>query len=729
MRRLCIYILTFLIVFGNFITAYAKQPGNVVMIILNGLTLDDLKDNDLPNIKRLIDTGCIAVMNSNAAATKNEPGSFLTIGAGVRAYAGVETGQGYNEDEEYINGSAGDFYSLYTGMMPYGEVVVPGILQIKKANEGYYEDIRPGLMGETLKDAGIPVTVLGNSDRPNIKRRYAPLIGMDEDGVVAYGDVSSRMNIEDSSYPFLTKTNYDYLNEKLKDSLDRGGLTIVELGDMARVDDFMSFTSQERGMALRSKVLRDIDEFIGNILNEVDISRDMVMIVDPYPGRDSLLKQEMLTPIIVAGPGFGNGYLKSDTTKRPGIVANLDVAVTVLNYFGIDKPAVMAGHRLYNGGSGSLESLYEMNQRTTAVHVIRPVAVRYYVGVQIGILFVSLLFIYLLKRYVYIIKYLLMGDMLVPFILLILPMFDIRTLSMTLLAITGLSAVMIYIISLFLKDSYKIVTFIGLVTVFAIALDLFTGANLIKTSVLGYDPIGGARYYGIGNEYVGVLIGAALLGISGLMDRYNIRILRYISIGIMMILIFLVAAPSYGTNLGGTIAAAMAFFTFAILIIRNKVTFRDIIYAGILTTAVVLCLFIVDMFIGATHIGELARNVATQGMGALNEVAIRKLATNLRLIRYTIWTRVLLASIIVLAALSYRPTDMLKKLFAEYPYLYKGFVSGLIGTLFVLVANDSGIVAAATLIIFIVPPIVIMTIDRLIGERYTYENTSSGKEK
>ncbi|MDI6600896.1 MAG: hypothetical protein QME46_03855 [Thermoanaerobacteraceae bacterium] len=729
MKRLYIYILALLIVFSSIIPAYAEEPKNFVLIVMNGLNLDDLRDNDLPNIRHLMDMGSIAVMNSNAAATKNEPGSFLTIGAGVKATAGVETSQGYNRDEEYINGMAEELYRIYTGMEPSGEVIVPGIAQVKKANEGRYEDIRPGLLGETLEDAGIPVTVLGNSDRPNLTRRYAPLIGMDENGVVAFGDVSWRMNKKDNSYPFLIKTDYDYLNQRFLDSLNRGGLTIIELGDMARADDFMSFTSQERGMALRSKVLTDIDEFIGNILNEIDISRDMVMIVSPYPGKDSLLKQEMLTPIIMAGPGLDKGYLISDTTKRSGIVANLDIAVTVLDYFGIDKPAGMTGHRLYDGGSGSLESLYEMNQRTTAIHVIRPAVVRYYVGAQIVILFVSLLFIYLLKRYVYIIKYLLMGDMLVPFILLILPLFDIRTLSITLLAITGLSAVMVYIISLFFKDSYKIVTFMGLLTVFAIALDLFTGANLIKTSILGYDPIGGARYYGIGNEYVGVLIGAALLGISGIMDRYKMGILRYINIGIMLVLTFLVAAPSYGTNLGGTIAAAMAFFTFAILITREKVTFRDIIYAGILTAAVVLGLFIVDMSIGATHIGELARNVATQGIGALNTVAIRKLATNLRLIRYTIWTRVLLASIIVLAALSYRPTDLLKKLFAEYPYLYKGFISGLIGTFFVLVANDSGIVAAATLIIFIVPPIVIMTIDRLIGERYTYENTSSGEEK
>lgn len=709
-KRICIYIFIFLMVLGTAVPAVAESPKNFVLIVLNGINLDDLKDNDLPNIQHLLDMGAAAVMNSNAAAAKNEPGSFLTIGVGTRAYSGVETAQGYNKDEVYMKGRAGDFYRLYTGIEPYGEVVVPGITGVIEANS----QVNPGQLGKTLRDAGIPVTVLGNSDRPDLVRRYAPLIGMDENGVVPFGDVSGRVNVEDSSYPFLIRTDYDYLGEKLEESLRRGGLTIIDLGDITRVDDFLSFTTEERGMQVRSKVLKDIDDFIGTVLDKVDVSRDMVVAAGPYPGRDSLLKQEMLTPVIAAGPGLENGYLTSDTTKRPGIVANYDITATVLDYFGIDNPDGIIGHAFKYGGEGNLQSLYEMNQRITAVHILRPPVVRYYVGVQIVILLVSLLFIYLFKGHMYIIKYLLMGDMMVPFVLLILPFFDIRSLPATLIATAGLSAAMIYILRLIFKDSYRIITFIGLITALSIAADLLTGANLIKNSILGYDPIGGARYYGIGNEYVGVLIGSAVLGVAGIMDRYKMGILRYINIGLMLLLTFLIAAPNYGTNLGGTVAAAMAFFVMSIMIVKGKMTFKDFIYAGIFTAIVIIGLFIVDMSIGATHIGELAKDVAAEGIGALNEVALRKLSTNLRLIRYTIWTRVLLASIVVLAALSYRPSDLLKKIFSDHPYMYRGLISGLVGTFFVLIANDSGIVAAATLIIFIVPPIVILAIDRLM---------------
>jgi hypothetical protein len=200
------------------------------------------------------------------------------------------------------------------------------------------------------------------------------------------------------------------------------------------------------------------------------------------------------------------------------------------------------------------------------------------------------------------------------------------------------------------------------------------------------------------------------------MDRHSDKTknLRFINIAAMFFIAFLMAAPSYGADLGGTIAAIMAFLMMSIMFFKDKISFKDIVYSTIVMVAVIVCLFIVDMSLGATHIGELARNVAVQGFGPLNEIALRKLATNLKLIKYTIWSRVMLASIAVLGALSYKPRGLMKNIFADNPYLYRGFISGLIGTFFVLVANDSGIVAAATLIIYMVPPIVVLAIDKII---------------
>ena len=45
----------------------------------------------------------------------------------------------------------------------------------------------------------------------------------------------------------------------------------------------------------------------------------------------------------------------------------------------------------------------------------------------------------------------------------------------------------------------------------SLLIDMLTGSHLMQRNLLGYSAIEGARYYGIGNEAMGVLIGALLV--------------------------------------------------------------------------------------------------------------------------------------------------------------------------------------------------------------------------
>ena len=57
------------------------------------------------------------------------------------------------------------------------------------------------------------------------------------------------------------------------------------------------------------------------------------------------------------------------------------------------------------------------------------------------------------------------------------------------------------------------------VTALVIAADALTGGALARSSVLGHSTLIGARFYGVGNEFMGVLLGAALVGAAGLWRR------------------------------------------------------------------------------------------------------------------------------------------------------------------------------------------------------------------
>src|SRR5207249_2301774 len=70
-------------------------------------------------------------------------------------------------------------------------------------------------------------------------------------------------------------------------------------------------------------------------------------------------------------------------------------------------------------------------------------------------------------------------------------------------------------------------------------------------------------FYGLGNEYVGVLIGMSLLGVLAFEER--LRRHRWLQAAFFLGLVLLIGSPSAGANMGGALAAAAGFSTALIL--------------------------------------------------------------------------------------------------------------------------------------------------------------------
>ena len=56
----------------------------------------------------------------------------------------------------------------------------------------------------------------------------------------------------------------------------------------------------------------------------------------------------------------------------------------------------------------------------------------------------------------------------------------------------------------------------------------------------------------------------------------------------------------------------------------------------------------------------------------------------------------------------------MKNISNKYPMIFKGFIASMVGCLVTLLVNDSGIVAAATASIYILIPILIISINMII---------------
>src|SRR5690606_38216459 len=90
----------------------------------------------------------------------------------------------------------------------------------------------------------------------------------------------------------------------------------------------------------------------------------------------------------------------------------------------------------------------------------------------------------------------------------------------------------------------------------SLIVDQLTGARLIRDSPLGYDVISGSRFYGMGNEYMGVMIASICTGSCAMLQRLrDSSIGRVITTLIFLMGLFTMVSPRLGANVGGSIAA------------------------------------------------------------------------------------------------------------------------------------------------------------------------------
>jgi len=691
------------------------------LIVLDRVSINDIEK--LPNLKKLIEKGSIGLMNTKCAGNFEPAGCYLTIGAGTRASA---SGKGKLALMEYEihNGFKGEkIYKNLTGNEVYGKILVPEIPLLIEENLKQDHEIVPGLLGETLKSSGITVSLLGNADTFDEKNRLAALIAMDGKGQIFNGKIDINP-IYDEESPFFFTTNYERMYEEYLKLRSLGGLIVIYIGDLVRADEYYKFSDKTRGYFLRFNSLKKADTFIGKITNTVNFSRELLIVVTPFPSYWSIKNKEYLTPLIISGNNIKKGLVISDTTKRPGIVANIDIAPTILSFFDLKVPYPMLGKAIKSFiYTNTLSYLINLNKKITMNYISRPYIIKTYVFMQIFgvILFLSYIFKLFFVKPNWLI-YFFLFNLTVPAALLFPFIFEANSLSNKILILT-LTSFIITIISILISKNQKnpiySITFICMATSLLISFDLLFQAKWMKNSLLGYDVIGGARYYGIGNEYMGVLFSSTIMGISSFFEIAKVNeSFKKVIMGLLFFTIFfMISSPYFGSNVGGAIASFGAFLTTYILYFYKISDYKIYIKNFVISSIVLAIILIIFCKFGPqSHLTLLVFSLKSQGLKPLYLVVIRKLSMNYRLFKYTPWTKALLFSLLTLLILTKWPVGFFKKMNKNYPFLFKGIAGTSFGTFLALVFNDSGIVAAATSMIFSCLPVLILSIKE-IGER------------
>lgn len=723
----------------------------VVIVAVDKLAMEDFADYSqaLSEVVDRIPDGAIGMMNVRTAAAANSANGYLSLAVGGRAVAGNWAGRALMREETHMGEPADRSYQGLTGRPPNGDIVHLGIGELLRNGSLSDGAVRSESLGSILQREGRTAAVIGNSDVLGERRRYAALLAMDLDGVIPIGDVGEDTLVEDPDFPGGMRTDFTAIAERLRayESFRPLDVIVIDVGDLARLEAMEPFLSPGRASALREATLQRIASFVTGLLDNAAQGletgnavgrRQVIYVISPSPSTMLGRGGTLLTPIVrweiyfdgensQAGPG--KGVLTSATTRRDGIVANSDFLPSILDDLEL-APAATGGRAWRTvAHPDALATLLSRYAEIKNVHQQRlPVIQPYFLAVLalflVGTLFIVLARLGLLRgmsRFSPGWRFVISAYLAAPAALLLIALFPPRPLALTWALFAGLSlALALLVTGTGRKRANAPVGLIGALTAGLLIVDIILGAPLMQRSLLGYDPVAGSRYYGIGNEYMGVLIGAALTGCALILDTSRregtlrsgdvndgdlvptgaVSLLPAVVFGAIT---FLMIHPRMGINVGGAISAACTGVVASIFVLRRPITLGSAIAWGggvallIVGTAFVDSLVMRDQ---ASHLGQVVQTVGDGGTDPLWTLFGRKLAVNLRLIRLTVWSRVVFVAFAFLIVAVFLPNWFQRGLSRRFPGLFEMTKAGVIGAFVALIANDSGVVAASTLLLW-----------------------------
>ncbi|SMO94466.1 hypothetical protein SAMN06264849_11734 [Melghirimyces algeriensis] len=713
---LCLFLGLILFCFCTEGTVYSQSMVRDVRQIwwmnVPDLYLDDIRNQELPHLQHLIQHASVGAMNMKTGGRNTLSNSYATLGMGSRAvsptnemfYHAVE--QVEDQEEEPV--TAGVLYARRMGeTFSSQSIVYPGLMNLIAENEKNTYVVKPGILSESLRRHGYATMVLGNLDEGKKPVRYAPLITMDRRGVTEEGDIGENVLVQDLDRPFGVKANYQRIGQQLL-SWHKPGLAVVDLGDLyrlERVGHTMSPLLQDR---LRMRILQELDDFLGQMVQKMD-KHQLLVLTSSGSGSS---QKEGLQPILFYQKGTDFRLLTSSTTRRTGIVSNIDLAPTLLTRLGITVPKGMMGLPM-NSIPGSIKDFWNTVERVESIYNLRPSVLYSYILLQITVLLTGLIFILKNGKGRGWMESVLLAVMLAPFIFLVFSGMTAHSwwLFSGILVVSGLGLAFL----LTRISTLSLFFWTGLFVFLPVVVDGLMGGPLIQQSFLGYDPIKGARYYGIGNEYMGVVLGSSILASAAWLEKREV-VTRWLRWGVGLFFFFLLlffAAPFWGTNAGGALASAVGFAVAYLRFFQKRWSTGLFLKAVGLGLIGLLLLVVLNSWLpgpSPSHIGRALADLREGDFEAVLRIIHRKLEMNLKLLRVSSWGKVFLLSLVAMAILSFRPAGGLKLLMRRYPQMFNGFAAILAGALAAIVFNDSGIVSAATSIIYVVMPFMIIAI-------------------
>jgi len=691
-----------------------EECGRAVVLALPGVLWSDIERHDAPNIGRAIEDGAWGSMSVRTNSSRTSLGSgFVTLGAGARVDGGVTTG-GPTEEVTPPDGSP---VSVNVHVAGVGEV------KAGASDDGY--GARPGALAGAVE---APVYAIGNGDlgrpapAPIGFGRWTLLASMSPEGTVEAAATGDDLLADDETGPYGVRTD----PERLSDALDvffeteDCGVAFVDQGDLTRFDQWVMALGRDEVtddlVTSQREALMASDQLVGDLRSRMQPD-DLLLVVSPT--SPAWAGEAHLGVAIAVGGDFEAGTaLESASTRRKSLVTLPDVAPTILEHFGVERPPVMNGRAMVSKPTSDppVASMTALDDESVFIDEVKGPLSAIFVLFQVVVYVLLLMLLAWRER---------RGGV---------GSTAARTLQMCGLAVVAfpvssylagvadghavggvafgalliaITAVLVLTASVIFNNSLDRLLALVAFTWLVVALDLVSGSMLQLNTVFGYSPIVAGRFAGAGNIVFAVFGVTAILTGALIAYRFSGRSFTMpLVVALFVVTIVIDGAPAFGSDVGGVLALVPALGITLVLLSGRKPRLRTVVVASAAGLVALGLFLIVDLALPAesqTHLARLYEDTRDRGFGALFDTIERKATANLRVFTSTIWTFFVPPALLAMVYLLRRPSGRWQQFAFDYPKLRAGLIGGLVLAVTGFAVNDSGIVIPAVILSFLVP--------------------------
>ncbi len=700
----------------------SESEKKVVLVSIPRVAWKDIQNVETPNIDRLVKDGSVA----NLSVRVPSPGrsiekGYATISAGNRASAqhAIQS-TFYGPEEKTTFGTALEIFIKEQGVSPKNAgALLLAAEPTFEMNSGLQAPARVGSFATVMQENSNSVFVLGNADfclpqSPECSQRSIGFIGSNENGIVENGVVSRDLLKEDLTLDM--ELTYKLASDAIKEN----EVVAVECSNLEKLERWKRTTNKSIIDERFVEYLKQCDQLIGNLLQDMDLRKDQIFIFSPM----SSIETEQHTVFISAGAEIEKGYATSGITRAEAIVALSDIAPSILRFYAIDPPSSMVDTSLsYRSSDDSvsdkIQRLIDMDDKAQ----IRDDSFNFVAGSFILITFLTTAIGLLsigkyksLREIAIALGYITLASTITPFLMnpFMLGLANPIGVVITYISLSMLIGLLVF--GLGKKYSYLYSLFgFALFNVFILVADILSGGNLQFNSLFGNASIVSGRFAGFGNMAYSILAMSSVVAVACVKlinaekTNANKNKERLLLIFFLIFVLVIIGLPIFGSDVGGVLAFTPTVFIISMMLFEKKINLKTSFIAFAITMLAIAIFSVFDLNRPESERTHLGRFVQVVADGEAMVVIERKIASNLDTFTNSIFLTVAILGAIYLLFLFAKPEEFVKKAAKNSVGIRYLVYPGALLAILSMLLNDSGVAIGGMMSAIAVPAFLVFS--------------------